>query len=47
MNDFLIKYLLPAILTVAAFFALGIKKFIERSGELMAEDWHKNRKGKG
>lgn len=41
MSDFLselfIKYLLPTAATVLVFFGFGVKKYIEKTAELMAE----------
>ncbi len=42
--DFFIKYILPVAITLGAFFAIWIKKFLEKTADLSAEDWYKKRK---
>lgn len=44
--NLLIRYFLPIVVTIGAFFAIWIKKFLERTADLAAEDWYKKRKEK-
>ena len=43
--DFTLKLSLTVGIGLVSFFSIGLKKFVEKTSELMAEDWYKKRKG--
>lgn len=45
MINLVLSFILPVLFMAVALIVLGVKKFVERTGELVAEDLHEKRKG--